>query len=374
MKKSLFIGLLSGTSMDALDAALVSFDNTPPQLLSTFSYPIPEDFRKRCLEISQSGRSSIIDYGQLDARAGELFAEAALALLNKADINPEEITAIGSHGLTLGHQPNIKPPFSLQIGDPNIIAERTRIVTIADFRRRDMAAGGQGAPLAPGFHAAVLSHAYENRVIVNIGGISNLSILSKDSDIVLGFDSGPGNCLMDAYLETHLNIRMDENGRIAASGNAYHPLLQACLADPYFTLKPPKSTGRDYFNLPWLAQHIIHTDAQDLSLADMLATLLTVTTQSIATAIEGYAPKDANVFICGGGAHNQTLLYNLSVLLQKPVYTTEKLGIAPDWMEAMLFAWLAKQTLEGKAGNCPSVTGAKRALALGGIFGHGLKA
>lgn len=395
LNKSLFIGLLSGSSMDAVDVALVSFYESFPKLLSTASYPMPENFKAQCLELSQRGQGSIDDYGRLDVLAGELFAEAVLHLLKTTNVKASEVRAIGSHGQNLRHRPNAKPPFSLQIGDPNIIAERTGILTIADFRRRDLAAGGQGAPLAPGFHAVVFGHPQENRVIVNIGGISNITLLpkgcgfkddqEKNGAVILGFDTGPGNCLMDSWVTDHWGQAFDIDGVIASKGKINEELLKACLEDPYFLASPPKSTGREYFNLAWLEHKIKEikgikgikdvSSQSALSPQDIQATLLALTVESIAQMIHAYAPSDANIFVCGGGVHNTLLMKTLTGKFEKlqkpkPIQSTEMLGIPPDWVEAMLFAWLAKQTLEGKSGNCPSVTGAKHAIPLGGIFGH----
>jgi anhydro-N-acetylmuramic acid kinase len=377
MNSPLFIGVLSGTSMDAIDVALVSFDNHLPHVISKLNYPIPIDFKNRCLSVIQTGQCSIDEYGTLDSIAGELFSEAILALLKHANVSAKNIMVIGSHGQTLRHRLDLKPPFSLQIGDPNIIAERTGIPTIADFRRRDIAAGGQGAPLAPALHLHIFGNAKEDRVIVNIGGISNITILPASSKTlrreqkpIIGFDTGPGNCLMDAWIQQHLSIDFDRDGRYAVSGQVHKNLLLHCLSDSYFSEKPPKSTGREYFNLPWLAKNIEALNTTRIPPQNVQATLLVLTARSIANAIENYAPEHSTVFVCGGGAHNNLLMETLAYELQRPVNSTDILGIPPDWVEAILFAWLAKQTLAGKAGNCPSVTGAKNTSILGGIFGY----
>lgn len=370
MSNALFIGLLSGSSMDAVDAALVSFENAEPKLIFTESYPIPDDFKQQCLALSQQGMGSIDEFGTLDVKAGKLFSKAVLSLLNKAKVNPKQIRAIGSHGQNLRHRPNANPPFTLQIGDPNIIAEETGILTIADFRRRDVAAGGQGAPLAPGFHAIIFGQSTKNRVVVNIGGISNITVLAKQQKIV-GFDIGPGNCLMDSWVNRHWQMPFDKDGKIAQEGIIHAALLEKCLGDPYFQTTPPKSTGREYFNLEWLQTQIASLNLkQPIAPQDIQATLLALTAMSITLAIHQYAPNTEEVFICGGGAHNTLLMQTLAEKLKQPVQSTESLGISPDWVEAMLFAWLAKQTLEGKSGNCPDVTGAKHAIPLGGIFGY----
>lgn len=373
MSNSLFIGLLSGTSLDAIDAALVSFEDEYPQLIKTLSYPMPAAFKEQCLAISTSGHCSIDEIGSLDAKAGELFANAVIALINQAHISPKQIRAIGSHGQNLRHRPDLSPPFTLQIGDPNIIAERTGILTIADFRRRDIAAGGQGAPLAPAFHAAAFGSPTHNRVILNIGGMSNITLLPADKALpIRGFDTGPGNCLMDSWAKCHLNTPYDMEGRFAASGSIHTDLLQLCLKDPYFSKIPPKSTGREYFNLEWLKAKIaqFNINIDHLLPEDIQATLLALTAHSVTNAIREYGYPESEVFVCGGGAHNRFLMESLSVLLKGPVHSTDILGVPPDWVEAMLFAWLAKQTLEGKAGNCPAVTGASKAIALGGLFGY----
>jgi len=401
MNKYLYIGVLSGTSLDAVDVALISFEPISQhysqlasiRLLSSLSYPIPKPYRERCLAISEGateGESlSIDEFGALDVEAGELFAKAVVALLEAASVKAADIRAIGSHGQNLRHCPNNTPPFTLQIGDPNVIAERTGIPVVADFRRRDIAAGGKGAPLAPGFHNAVFRSSDKNRVIVNIGGIANITVLPKDLSLPpKGFDTGPGNCLMDAWIGVEQGADFDKEGRFALSGKSQSLLLEAFLNDPYFKLSPPKSTGREMFNLNWLNEKINQmkikfsagsSSAKDFSsenfttgnflAEDIQATLLQLTARTINDAIQSVAPPDAEIYICGGGAHNIALMRELEKHLGKTLQTTEALGLSPDWVEAALFAWLAKQTLEGNPGNCPSVTGANRPAALGGIFG-----
>lgn len=373
MNEPFYIGVLSGTSMDAVDVALVSFESALPQIIKAINFPIPETFRNHCLLLGQSGKGSIDDYGQLDAEAGEIFAAAVNYLLQDSAVDTKKIRAIGSHGQTLRHRPEANPPFSLQIGDPNIIAERTGIPTIADFRRRDIAAGGQGAPLAPAFHAAIFGSSKENRVIANIGGMSNITILNCDPNISLvGFDTGPGNCLMDLMAKKYWTVPFDKDGKIAAEGTVESELLNEMLQDPFFSKAPPKSTGRDYFNASWLLKHIECLNSargEMLALQNIQATLLSLSAHSLANAILQYAPEKSAIYVCGGGVHNIFLMKTLGHLLDRPIQTTDSLGSPPDWIEAILFAWLAKQTLEGKSGNCPTVTGAKHAIPLGGIFG-----
>lgn len=363
-----FIGLMSGTSMDAADAALVDFSAGKSKLIATHRTPLTAELRAALLALCVPGPNEIERMAELDARLGELFAEAALALLKKSGVSATDVQAIGSHGQTVRHQPTGPYPFSLQIGNPALIAERTGITTIADFRRADIAAGGQGAPLVPAFHNAVFRSSEHDRVVVNIGGIANITVLPKDAkQPVTGFDTGPGNVLLDAWAERHLGKHMDEDGRFAATGKMHEELLAGLLSDSYFALVPPKSTGREHFNIAWLDAALqAHAD---ISSQDVQATLGELTAASIAVAIQEHAPTTKEVLICGGGAHNVHLMQRLRVCLsQCSVESIEKYDISPDWVEAMAFAWLAKQTLEGKAGNLPSVTGAKHAVVLGGVY------
>lgn len=362
-----FAGLMSGTSMDAADAALVDFSGGKPRLIATHRTPLTPELRAALLALCNPGPNEIERMAELDARLGAIFADTALALLKKAGVQATEVHAIGSHGQTVRHQPGGPYPFSLQIGNPALIAHRTGITTVADFRRADIAAGGQGAPLVPAFHNAVFRSTQQDRVVVNIGGIANITVLPRDAThAVTGFDTGPGNVLLDGWAERHLGKHMDEDGRFAASGNVREGLLNALSGDDYFALKPPKSTGREHFNMAWLDAALqTHTG---ISAQDVQATLCELTAASIAQAIRHYAPQTSEVSICGGGAHNVHLMQRLRARLgQCSVESTEKHGINPDWVEAMAFAWLAKQTLEGKPGNLPSVTGAKRAVVLGMI-------
>lgn len=363
-----FAGLMSGTSMDAADAALVDFSGAQPKLIATQRTPLSSELRSALLALCTPGPNEIERMAELDARLGEIFADTALALLTKAGVKAAEVHAIGSHGQTVRHQPGGPYPFSLQIGNPALIAHRTGITTVADFRRADIAAGGQGAPLVPAFHNAVFRSAQYDRVAVNIGGIANITVLPKDTrQPVIGFDTGPGNVLLDAWAERHLGKHMDEDGNFAARGHVREGLLHALSNDNYFALKPPKSTGREHFNMAWLDAALqTHTG---ISAPDVQATLCELTAASIAQAIRHYAPQTSEVLICGGGTHNVHLMQRLRARLSPcSVESTEQHGINPDWIEAMAFAWLAQQTLEGKPGNLPSVTGAKRTVVLGGIY------
>lgn len=364
-----FIGLISGTSMDAVDAALVQFADAPiPNLAARCTTPIPADLRQELSAVAQPGADDLDRIMRLDAAVARLFAQAVNELLAQTGLAAERIRAIGSHGQTIRHIPSGPEPYTVQIGNPSLIAELTGITTVADFRRRDMAAGGQGAPLAPAFHSAFFRVATETRVALNIGGIANITLLPKASEQpVGGFDTGPGNALMDAWIRRHQGAFLDKNGVWAAGGRPLPELLAACLADPYFQKPPPKSTGREYFHLDWLnARPVMSADADP---QDVQATLLELTAASIVAAIRQYAPTTQRILVCGGGVHNPTLLERLRVhLAGVPVESTAVYGIDPDFLEAMGFAWLAKRTLEGLPGNLPEVTGAKGLRILGGIY------
>lgn len=364
-----YIGLMSGTSMDAIDAALIDLSDQVPILCNHHSIPIPTELRTRLIAIAQGENTTVAHIGELDVRMGHLFADAALALLQQSKIAAKTVRAIGSHGQTIYHRPAGPFPTSMQIGDPNIIAERAGITTVADFRRRDMAAGGQGAPLVPAFHARVFHNHSEDRVVVNIGGIANISILPHDTrPLVTGFDTGPGNVLMDSWAALHLHTAMDMGGRWASTGKVHEPLLKSLLRDPYFAEVPPKSTGREYFHRPWLEQALM-TLGISVSPPDIQSTLCEFSAITIAEAIEQYAPATNQVLVCGGGVHNDTLMQRLQTrLANRSLASTAAYGVDPDWVEAMAFAWLAKQTLAGLAGNLPTVTGARHAAVLGGIY------
>ncbi len=360
----MYIGLMSGTSMDSVDAALVSFTDIKPALLATSTTLIPNDIKNNLLTLMNTTHCDIRVLGETDTQLGKLFAQACFDLLKTITINRNDIIAIGCHGQTIFHHPYHSEPFTLQIGDPNIIAARTNITTITDFRRRDMALGGQAAPLAPAFHDYLFKSRISDCYIVNIGGIANITHLQSDhSKPVIGFDTGPGNTLLDLWHQKHRQLPIDFNGEWAKSGKINQPLLKKLLKDPYFNKSHPKSTGREYFNLPWLNNYL--TD--DITPQDIQTTLTELTAITIAQSIQ--RENNTTIWVCGGGAFNQYLITRLQKhCVPAIVKITNDMGIDPKWIEAMAFAWLAKQTMERKPGNMPSVTGATRASILGGIY------
>ena len=365
MTSELYIGLMSGTSLDGIDAGLVDFSDDKIRLIDFHYQPFSAELRETIHQLSQANQAIFLkDYGHLDSHLGHLFAEASLSLLEKSNLKPSDIRAIGSHGQTVYHAPESINGFSLQIGDPNRIAELTGITTIADFRRRDIAVGGQGAPLVPAFHQAVFGDQNQAKTIVNIGGIANISIL--DGDSVLGFDTGPGNTLLDLWCQQHCNQTYDKNGDWAASGKLNLELLSIFKQDEYFQLPPPKSTGKEYFSSVWLQQKL--SSFSNLKPVDVQATLCQLSADSIAEAINQYALNNQQTLICGGGTHNQQLLKLLAEKLNSPINSTADYGINPDHVEAIAFSWLARQTINNLPGNLPMVTGARSPVILGGIY------
>lgn len=353
--------------MDGIDAALVDFTPEQPQLICFHQAPYPDTLRKRLLPFAQGGHSELDRAAELDVTLGHLFADAARSLLQQAELRASRVAAIGSHGQTLRHCPEV--PTSIQAGDPNIIASRTGITTVADFRRRDMSVGGQGAPLTPAFHNVLFRIRGRVRVVLNIGGIANITILpARAAEPVAGFDTGPGNTLMDRWTQRHLQQPMDVDGRWAAGGQPDPELLARLLRDPYFRKPPPKSTGPEHFNLDWLDRHIAR-ESRLIPQRNVQATLCELTARSISTAIREHAPEAREVIVCGGGVENLALMFRLQVLLDGvAVQSTHDFGVDPRHIEAMTFAWLARQTLQGNPGNLPSVTGARQGVILGAIY------
>ena len=366
----LYIGVMSGTSVDAIDCVLVDFASTKPGLLHTCSVSIPDDVRQQLLALTQSQAREIDALAQMDVRMGQLIAKACKRLIQEAQVTAAQINAIGSHGQTIRHYPQGYFPTSLQIGDANIIACQTGIVTIADFRRMDMAVGGQGAPLVPAFHRYCFAHPERYRCVLNIGGIANISILPPENQsmAVIGFDTGPGNALLDWCAREYFGRPYDDKGKYAARGSVNSGLLEKMLTDPYFTQKPPKSTGKEYFNSCWLRRFSIDT----INKYDLLATLTELTATSISRQIKQNLPSDKPVdavIVCGGGSRNAYLRKRLQSQLDPlTLVSSRQYGYDPQWIEAMAFAWLARQYLLRRPGNLPSVTGARKAVILGAQY------
>ena len=362
---SLYLGLISGTSTDGIDVALVSFEQERPQLRAAHTHPWPDALRAEILAVAQGEATLDLDaFGRLDVALGHGFADAALALLDASGTPADAVRAIGSHGQTVRHRPTGAHPFTLQLGDPATIAERCGIAVVADFRRADVAAGGQGAPLLPAVHATLLAQPGQTRVVLNLGGIANITVLGVDGSVI-GFDTGPANGLMDAWCLRKLGKAFDRDGAFAASGKVDEALLAALLTDPYFALAPPKSTGREHFHLDWLAAQ---PRVATLAPADVQATLLELTVRSVAEAVARHAPDAKDVLACGGGVHNGALMHRLAERLAPcRLASTAAFGVDPDFLEATAFAWLARQRLLGRPGNLPAVTGARGLRQLGAI-------
>jgi len=357
----LYIGLMSGTSLDGLDIALIE-QSDKTRLLATHYLPMPDDLREALLSLCQAADNELARAALAEQQWTRLAAQGINELLIQQNLNKSAIRAIGSHGQTVRHEPT--QGFSIQIGNPALLAELTCISVVCDFRRRDVAAGGQGAPLVPAFHQALFADDKAKRAVVNIGGFSNLTVLENP---VIGFDCGPGNALMDAWAMRHLGERFDKDGAWAAKGKVQAALLNAMQADPFFDHFGPKSTGREHFNLPWLEQHLAALPA--LSPVDVQATLLELTTRSISLSLQAATSYCDELLVCGGGAFNRRLMQELSRQLPATCVTsTQAFGVPPDWVEAMAFAWLAHCCLEGIPANRPSVTGARGLRVLGAIY------
>lgn len=365
MKSGRYIGVMSGTSLDGVDVVLAAMDDNMVAQQASLSYPIPIALKEAILAICQGQQLTLSQYGQLDTRLGHLFADAVLALMAQENLSASDIVAIGCHGQTVWHEPDSEAPHTLQIGDNNIVAARTGVTVVGDFRRRDMALGGQGAPLVPAFHQALLADPLERRVVLNIGGIANLSLLCPGLP-VKGHDTGPGNMLMDAWIWHQRGKPYDKNAEWASSGKISLPLLQEMLSDPWFALPAPKSTGREYFNYAWLERQLARHPG--VSAVDVMTTLteLTAVTISEQVLLSGGCER---LLVCGGGSRNPLLMARLAALLPgTEVSTTDEAGVSGDDMEGLAFAWLAWRTLAGLPGNLPAVTGAREATVLGAIF------
>jgi len=362
--KELYIGMISGTSRDGVDTALVSFEGNIPRLGQSLCLPYPADLAESLKDMIEAGqRPGANELEKMDNRLGDCFSRAVQALLEKAGMESAAITAIGSHGQTVWHDPGGTHPESIQLGNPQRIANNTGIGTIGDFRRADIEAGGQGAPLAPLLHRALFKPDGGTRIVLNLGGIANISILSSDGS-VSGFDTGPANCLLDGWILDQQGELFDKKGAWSAGGVVDKLLLLNLLMDPWFKKPPPKSTGVEYFNLLWLKKQ---EGLNSIEPRNVQATLAQLTASTIVSAIAPFLPED--VLVCGGGVHNTDLLRRLQELLPgMPVLSTADHGLDPDWVEAILFAWLARERLAGNAQDTRTITGARQPVLLGRVF------
>jgi anhydro-N-acetylmuramic acid kinase len=353
---------MSGTSLDGIDAVLVDLSQPKPLQLAKYYLPFDDALKNALLALHLPSHNELHQAQVIGNQLARMYAAAVAPLLAQAKSSNKEVKAVGCHGQTIRHCP--EHGYSLQIGNAALLAELTGITVVSDFRSRDIAAGGQGAPLVPAFHDHVLRHPDIHRVIVNIGGISNLTNLPP-RDATSGFDCGPGNLLMDAWCMQHLGKPYDDNGAWAASGKVLPALLEQMLTEPFFALPPPKSSGRDLFNMAWLQSKLQGNEVA----ANVQATLLELTCRSIALAIQNHCLGAKEIYLCGGGAHNQTLHNRLAALLpDSSVKTTNAIGVDGDYLEAIAFAWLAQQALHGKSANLPLVTGAKHPCLLGAVY------
>lgn len=368
-KSDYYIGIMSGTSLDGVDLTLVDFAQNPAKMTACDFVPMPDELRQAISTLVKTGETSLQALGELDCRLGKLYAECVNSFLAKNNLKAEQIQAIGCHGQTVWHSPNGAYPFTTQIGDMNIVAVQTGITTIGDFRRKDIANGGQGAPLVPAFHQAVFAQPNKIVGVLNIGGISNISLLVPNQPTI-GYDIGAGNTLMDVWIEQHQGVRYDKDGAWARSGIVDKALLADLLDESFFQLSPPKSTGRELFNLEWLAKKMAkHTACKP---EDVQASLAEFTAQSIADSLAKIAnPQNlpCELAVCGGGARNTFLMERIAALCPNwRVTTTNEYGLDIDFVEAAAFAWLAYQRIHNLPSNLPSVTGAKQAVSLGVIF------
>ncbi|TXI17038.1 MAG: anhydro-N-acetylmuramic acid kinase [Nitrosomonas sp.] len=364
MEFSYYIGIMSGTSLDGVDVVLADLSTVHPRHVQTLFRPYDDELRMQLLSLRQPGFDELHRTAILGKRLSRLYAEAVINLLAQAGVKHEQIIAIGCHGQTVRHCPEEDKGYTIQLVNAAMLAELTQIAVVADFRSRDMAAGGQGAPLVPAFHHAVFKSTVSHRVIVNIGGIANITSLDPHNNI-LGFDCGPGNILMDAWCLRHIGENYDKYGQWAASGQVIPVLLENLLTDNFFLRQPPKSIGRELFNLQWLEQKLSGNELPQ----DVQATLLQLTVLAIANALSEYCPHATEIYICGGGGHNTLLIDRLEEAMpDKKVALTDELGIPADWVEAFAFAWLAQQTVLRKTGNLATVTGARGDRILGAIY------
>jgi len=362
----LYIGVMSGTSLDGLDVALVELDATSCDVRRAQTMPFPKALGDGLTALVADAQTNLRDVGTLNVAFGEFAAQCVIALLDGSEYGPGDIEAIGFSGHTIFHQPLPPQAFTLQLGDPSTLAARTGVTTVADLRSMDVALGGQGAPLVPAFHAWRFAEPNEIRVAINIGGISNLTCLNPER-AVTGFDAGPGNALMDAWSRQAGRGPFDHNGEWAKNGTVIAELLQQLRADDYFELSAPKSTGLEHFNLTWLQRAL--AQVPDAEPVDVQATLLELTATTIADAVRTSESAAQRIILCGGGSYNVALVSRLTTLLAPAIVETSAAhGIDPEWVEAAAFAWLARARLHGTTGNVPSVTGAREPALLGGVY------
>ena len=380
MQKNLYLGVMSGTSLDGVDLCLMDFPHVSsphsktgeyaknrPKLTACHFTPMPEELRADLCRLQETGEISLQKLGEIDHRLGLLYAESINAFLCDQHLHSKDIRAIGCHGQTVWHSPDTRFPFSMQIGNMNLVAARTGITVIGDFRRKDMALGGQGAPLVPAFHEGIFADPNRLTVVLNIGGISNISVLSPQQTTI-GYDLGAGNALMDAWIERHLGKRYDKNAAWARTGKVIPELLETLLDEPFFRQSPPKSTGRELFNLDWLAKKLIKTPA--CKAQDVQRTLAEFTVRSVVDELKRLESSKNNLLlVCGGGAHNPLLMNGFSDnLTHWEVATTTEYGLNIDYVEAAAFAWLAYRRINDLPSNLPSVTGARKPISLGVIY------
>jgi len=364
--KELYIGLMSGTSIDSVDAIIADIGTNKITSIAQKNFDIPKELRIKTLElILQSNNPS--DFLSLDNDFVDLFSESVLKLLNESKISFEEIKAIGSHGQTVLHQPNRNNPFSLQLGDPKLIAKKTQIRTVGCFRQRDIENGGQGAPLSPLFHEAFFNSDKKTKGILNLGGIANISIIGDLKGHIIGYDSGPGNCLMDSWIRKNKNKDFDNEGAWAKKGTVNNLLLQNLLKDPFFSEPAPKSTGPDYFNLDWLEKKL-NSSGVSVSEEDIQATLLELTFLTVSESFSENLKENDPVYICGGGLKNKFLIEKIKKSRKGKVSDTGELKINPDYLEAIGFAWLAKQRISKKSFDLSRITGSQEMIMLGEVF------
>ncbi len=361
----LYIGVMSGTSMDGVDTALVEIEGNRVRLIAHDDYPMPVELKQSLLSVCTGQPTNLKEIGELDHQLGHLFADAILQLLDKSGYSAEQIRAVGNHGQTVFHQPTGKYPFTTQLGDANIIAAKTNIDTVADFRRKDLALGGQGAPLVPAFHKSIFAIQDSATVVLNIGGIANISVLHPLQPVT-GYDTGPGNMLMDTWCEKHTKQGFDKDAGFALQGTVNQALLKQLLQEPYFKISAPKSTGRELFNIGWLQSQL----PLQLPAEDVQRTLCEFSAVTIANEVEKFTyGASPQLLVCGGGAKNPLLMRRLAQLLPDwQVTTTNEKGVDSDYMEAMAFAWLAQRRIHDLPSNLPEVTGASQLASLGVLY------